>query len=129
MTSPENSGRARLSEWAARHDLEHVGNGRGALNALIEIRPEFDIAVRRHSIVGEHVATFGASRRQRNEPTAVAALAFPYEEDTDALRDDARAFAEQFGLAHRVKHPDDRVWNADRYTAIAFWRHDFFDLD
>lgn len=130
MTSEPTSGRAFLNDWAASRKLRHVGDGLRAFKDLI--RPQlYDAeAVRRHHSTLEHAATFGAVRRlQSNEPRAIAALAFPYLADTSELREAAQAFADEFDLGHRVGHADERVYNADQYTPIAFWRVQYIDFD
>jgi hypothetical protein len=80
--------------------------------------------------VVEHVAcvqTLGA--KPARQPAAVLAIAFPYIDDSPELHGQAEAFADRFGLSVRVGHADDRIYNADTYTPVAFWRENFHDLD
>lgn len=130
MATEPTSGRAFLSDWAASRNLRHVGDGLRAFKSLIDPTIYDEAAVRRHYGTLEHAATFGAVRRlQDNEPKAIAALTFPYLSDGKELREAAQAFADEFDLAHRVGHPDDRVYNAAQYTPIAFWRVRYIDFD
>lgn len=128
MISP-TSGRAFLQEYASRNGLKWVGNF-GELEQLIDSELYDAAEVSRRSNVVEHVACFQTlGVKPERQPGAVLAIAFPYVDDTPELRAQAESFADRFGLSERVGHPDDHIYNADKYTPVAFWREDFYDLD
>ncbi len=128
MISP-TSGRAFLQEYADRNGLKWTGNY-GELEQLIDPDLYDAMEVSRRSNVVEHVACFQTlGAKPEGQPAAVLAIASPYVDDSPELHEQAEAFADRFGLSVRVGHPDDRIYNADTYTPIAFWREDFYDLD
>lgn len=126
---PATSGRAFLEEYAERNNLVWIGN-RAELRRLIPKALYDEADVKQHDAVLEHVACFQTrGAKPVRQPGAVLAVSFPYLDDGPDLREQAEAFAVRFGLSVRVNHPDDRVYNAESFTPVAFWREDFYDMD
>lgn len=128
MSDRFESGRAFLDEYAKKNGLRRVG-GYGSLRQMI-LEQFYDAReLNRRKALMEHVECFAAKgRRRAGQPEVVLAISFLYVEDTPQLRADAEAFAVRFGLNCRVNHPNDRVYNAESYTPVAFWRDDYYEL-
>lgn len=127
MTIEPSSGRAFLDRFARRQGLRWLGNFE-LLPKLID--PDFyeegDFVD--WSRLLDHVACFGRTERPKGEPEVVLAMSFVYADDSEALRDDVESFAKRFGLNCRVNYVLDRVYNAERYVPIAFWRDSHFTM-